>query len=226
MKKNKKRIIIYTTRDEIFTLPIIIKICKDFHKKYFIDIYFGEAKLKRKLKVLLVFILFGSLSELTKLFKKRLKFNDIFKIKNVNLVKTCDKKYYYGLSFNYTEKIIIKNYKIFNFHLGNFSKQRGSFIFFYKFIYKWKTLDLTFHEINAQFDAGSILKKKIKYIAKKNSIQICSLYLNDYNFVKKCLKIITKKNKKKSFLGKLNTEPSFFLIIKTFLISVKTALAN
>ena len=173
MKKNKKKIIIYTTKDEIFTLPLILKICKDLHKKYLIDIYFSEPKLKRKIKVFLVFILFGSLGELTKLFKKRVNLNDIFKIKNVNLVKTCDKKYYYGLSFNYPKKIFIKNYKIFNFHLGNFSKQRGSFIFFYKFIYKWKTLDLSFHEINSQFDYGFIIKKKTKYIIRKNPIQIC-----------------------------------------------------
>ena len=69
--KNKKKIIIYTTNDQIFTLPLIFKICKDLHKKYFIDIYLSKPSFKRKLKVLLVFILFGSMFDLIKFFKKK-----------------------------------------------------------------------------------------------------------------------------------------------------------
>ena len=67
-----KKIIIYTVNDELFTLPLIKRICLDFKKKYSIDIFIGKPSFKRKLKVLVVFIMFGSLSSLIKLFKKKL----------------------------------------------------------------------------------------------------------------------------------------------------------
>ena len=111
-----------------------------------------------------------------------------------------------------------KKFPIYNFHLGNFKYQRGSFIFFYKFFFNWKFLDLTFHRINNKLDAGPIISKKKINIEKMDSIEIASIYLNNLNFVKKSIKKIlrpkVKKIKKK--LGQINYEPSYLVILKTF----------
>ena len=164
MKFFNKKIIIYSAKDKIFAFPILYQICKLLSKKYKIDIYLGEASLKRKVKILLVFTLFGSLSKLARLFFGRVKLKKILKFKGVNIVNNINKKKYnFGISLFFTKKIILNNYPIFNFHLGNFKDQRGSFIFFYKFLYNWNHLDLTFHKINENFDSGPILlKKKLK----------------------------------------------------------------
>jgi hypothetical protein len=215
-----KKIIIYTVNDELFTLPLIKKICIDLSKKFSIDIFIGKPTLKRKLKVLLTFVLFGSPFELINLFKKRVGLNGFSKIKNTNIINNDKKKYYFGLSMNYPKKIVLKNYDIFNFHLGNFSNQRGSFIFFYKYFYKWKNLDLTFHKINNSYDSGSIIEKKTSNIKKKNATDICLLNNNNYKFVKKCITQLKKKGKKKFLHGKLNTEPSFYLIIKVYISTI------
>ena len=80
--------------------------------------------------------------------------------------------------------MFLKKYDIFNFHLGNFINQRGSFIFFYKFFYKWKNLDLTFHKINNIYDSGSIINKKTINIGKKKPTDICLSYHSNYKFLK------------------------------------------
>ena len=219
MKRINKKIIIYTANDALFTLPLIKKICNDLNKNFLIDIFIGKSSFKRKLKVLLVFILFGSLFRLINLFKDKIRLNDLSKIKNVNIINHSMKKYDFGLSMNYPKKIALKNYDIFNFHLGNFSNQRGSFIFFYKYLYRWNNLDLTFHKINNSYDSGHILNKKTTKIKKKNATDICLLYNSNYEFIKKCITQIKKKNYKGFVLGKLNTEPSFYLIIKIYILT-------
>ena len=213
-----KKIVLYTVNDELFTLPIIKKICKDFNKKFSIDIFIGKPSFIRKIKVFLVFILFGSFSNLIFLFKKRAKLNDLSEIKNVNIINHNKKNYYFGLSMNYPKKIILKNYNIYNFHLGNFINQRGSFIFFYKYLYNWKTLDLTFHKINNKYDSGHILNQKTENIKNKNATDICLLYNSNYKFIKKSIGKITLKNKKKLIYGDLNIEPSFYLIMKVYIL--------
>jgi hypothetical protein len=213
-----KKIVLYTVNDELFTLPIIKKICKNFNKKFSIDIFIGKPSFIRKIKVFLVFILFGSFSNLIFLFKKRTKLKNLSEIKNVNIVSHNKKKYYFGLSMNYPKKIVLKNYNIYNFHLGNFLNQRGSFIFFYKYLYNWKTLDLTFHKINNKYDSGHILNQKTENIKNKNATDICLLYNSNYKFIKKSIGKITHKNKKKLIYGDLNIEPSFYLIMKIYIL--------
>ena len=213
-----KKIILYTVNDGLFTLPIVKKICVDLNKNFSIDIFIGKPNFIRKVKVLLVFILFGSFSNLIFLFKKRTKLKDLSEIKNVNIISYNKKNYYFGLSMNYPNKITIKNHNIYNFHLGNFSNQRGSFIFFYKYLYNWKTLDLTFHKINNEYDSGHILNQKTENIKNKNATDICLLYNNNYKFIKKSIAKITKKNKKKLVYGNLNIEPSFYLILKVYIL--------
>jgi len=213
-----KKIVLYTVNDELFTLPIIKKICKNFNKKFSIDIFIGKPSFIRKIKVFLVFILFGSFSNLIFLFKKRTKLKNLSEIKNVNIVSHNKKKYYFGLSMNYPKKIVLKNYNIYNFHLGNFLNQRGSFIFFYKYLYNWKTLDLTFHKINNKYDSGQILNQKTENIKNKNATDICLLYNSNYKFIKKSIGKITRKNKKKLIYGDLNIEPSFYLIMKIYIL--------
>jgi len=215
-----KKIIIYTVNDELFTLPLIKRICLDFKKKYSIDVFIGKPSFKRKLKVLVVFILFGSLSRLIKLFKKKTSLIDLSKIDNVNIISHNKKKYYFGLSMNYPKKIVLKKFDIFNFHLGNFLEQRGSFIFFFKYFYKWKNLDLTFHKINHNYDSGLILQKKSVNIKNKNATDICLSYNNNYRFIKKSITEIKKKNKIRYVYGKLNIEPSFYLIMKIYILTI------
>ena len=54
----------------------------------------------------------------------------------------------------------MQNFKIYNFHLGSLKNQRGSFIFFYKFIKNWNKISLTFHEISEKFDVGKIINER------------------------------------------------------------------
>ena len=120
---------------------------------------------------------------------------------------------------NYPKKIVLKNFDIFNFHLGNFLEQRGSFIFFYKYFYKWKNLDLTFHKINHNYDSGPILHKKSVNIKNKSATEICLSYNNNYRFIKKSI-IEIKKKKIRHIYGKLNIEPSFYLIMKVYFLKI------
>ena len=213
---NKKKILIYTTNDSIFTLPVVYKICK-YLKNYKIDIYSVEPKIIRGIKVLTIFFLFGSLFKLLKLTNKSVKIEKILNLPNIKLIKKIDNKYLYGLSLNFPKKIMTKNFDVYNFHCGNFINQRGSFIFFYKFLYGWKNLDLTFHKINSSFDSGYVVNKKRMKIFKKDAVDICHLYLDNYNFIQNSLMKIKKRNMIKPFLGKLNKEPSYFLILKAYL---------
>ena len=84
-------------------------------------------------------------------------------------------------------------------------------------MYDWKNLDLTFHKINSSFDSGYVVNKKRMKISKKDAVDICRLYLDNYSFIINSLNKINKRNKIKPSLGKLNKEPSYFLILKAYL---------
>ena len=222
MKKIKKKVIIYTINDSLFTLPLVLYICKIISKNFNIEILLSKRNFFFKLKVLLCFIFFGSLIDLYKLEKKKISLNQILNSK-IKLILKPSKKYLYGISINHTKRIKInKNFDIYNFHLGNFKFQRGIFIFFYKYLYKWKNLDLTFHKIDNNFDKGIVLKTKKIDISKKNSVQICSTYQSNYKFIKDCLNIIKKNKKsykkKSSVKGSYNSEPSFFTVLKVIFL--------
>ena len=120
-----------------------------------------------------------------------------------------------GISFNY-QKIQIKNFKIYNFHLGNLVNQRGSFIFLQIF-YNWKFLKLTFHEISKDYDKGLILNEKLINIENYDAIEIMLLYFNNLNFIKLSLKNIYKRKINETLFKKLNISPSFIKIIYTYL---------
>ena len=156
------------------------------------------------------------MTDLFKLFKKRITLKDILN-KQIKLISKPNRKYRFGISINYSKKIKINDFNVFNFHLGNFDFQRGVFIFFYKFYYNWKYIDLTFHKIDKYFDKGTLLKKKKLNISNKNSVKICSIYHSNLNFVKECLLMIQNKkffSNKTVIKGKYNFEPSFAFIFK------------
>ena len=50
MKISKKKVIIYSVNDEIFTFPVLYQICKILNQKYLIEIYFGKTKFKKENK--------------------------------------------------------------------------------------------------------------------------------------------------------------------------------
>lgn len=222
MKKINKKIIIYAINDSLFTLPLVFYICKIVSKDFDVEILLSQRKFFFKLKVLFCFLFLGSLFDLYKLNKKKVSLNKIL-TKKIKLIYKPDKNYHYGLSINHTRKIKTNtSFNIYNFHLGNFEFQRGIFIFFYKYLYKWNNLDLTFHKIDKSYDKGIVLKTKKIDISKKNPVQICSLYQSNFKFVKDCLNIIKKdkiRSKKKSKInGLYNSEPSFLTILKVIFL--------
>lgn len=212
----KEKIIIFTQDDNFFTKNVVQKIIDYIQKDYEIDIFIEKKQKKNLLKYLSVFFLFSNLSELVTVFLK----NKKNKYKNANYVNKILQDYSFGISYNYPKKIKLKNFKIYNFHLGNFNNQRGIFIFFYKFFFNWENIDLTFHEINNNFDDGIILENKSIDVTKSSSISICNLYLSNLNFIYSCLDNIKKGNFSKNIKiidGKYNTAPSYYKIIKTFI---------
>ena len=62
MKKFNKKVIIFSTNDKIISIPLVYHIVsqKKFKNIKF-DIYFINSKIRRKIKVLLSVVLFGSL---------------------------------------------------------------------------------------------------------------------------------------------------------------------
>ena len=99
---------------------------------------------------------------------------------NQDFINKIEKDYDFGLNVYGINKISLQKYKIFNFHLGSLKNQRGSFIFFYKFLYNWKSIDLTFHEVNEKYDVGKIYnRRKIELGSKTNATDICFLYLSN-----------------------------------------------
>ena len=139
--------------------------------------------------------------------------------KNVDLItKDFNNKFKFGISLNYPNRILNKKLDIYNFHLGDFTRQRGTFIFFYKYIFKWKSIDFTFHKINNKLDSGKIINKRKIILKKINSINLIALTLKNKDFYLKSIFLLNKKKRnryKKELIGPLNKEPTFFKILKT-----------
>ena len=95
-----KNIIIYTTNDEIVSLKLVDKLLSenDF-KSYKFDIIISNSSLIRKIKVLIVFLFFGSIVDFYKEFKKRVSIREILnRHKNCKLIDQVERNYDYGLN--------------------------------------------------------------------------------------------------------------------------------
>ena len=139
----------------------------------------------------------------------------MLKHKNCKLIKDVERNYDFGLNVYGIRKIKIQKFKIYNFHLGSLKNQRGSFIFFYKYIYNWKYIDLTFHEISKKFDVGKIFNKRtIEFDNKVNATNIFFLYLDNLDFLTDSIKKIENKDfiEYKDY-EKINLVPSFNKLI-------------
>ena len=222
MKGYQKKIIIFSTIDSIISVPLVYHVVSQKkYKKFKFDIIFMKSNFIRKIKVLIVIILFGSIIQLIKKIFSRKTIKDLIKFKNVEIIKRYDNKHYdYGLSIYYTKKLKLQKYKIYNFHLGSLYNQRGSFIFFHKFFHKWSSIDLTFHEIQKKFDMGYIInKKKIKNLKKINAFETMILYLNNLNFLDQSIDKIGNKIRKAKLkrIKKLYTIPTIKEIFSCYL---------
>lgn len=222
MKGYQKKIIIFSTIDSIISIPLVYHVVSQKkYKKFKFDIIFMKSNFIRKIKVLIVIILFGSIIQLIKKIFSGKTIKDLIKFKNVEIIKRYDNKLYdYGLSIYYTKKLKLQKYKIYNFHLGSLYNQRGSFIFFHKFIHKWSSIDLTFHEIQKKFDMGYIInKKKIKNLKKINAFETMILYLNNLNFLDRSIDKIENKIRKSKLkkIKKLYTIPTIKEIFSCYL---------
>ena len=213
-----KKIIIYTTNDEFLSLKLVDKIISnEICKNFKIDIFITKANFIRKIKIIFVFLFFGSLKDLFFNLKSRVSIKDILKKnKNCEIIGSVNQKYEYGLSVYCTSKIELQDFKIYNFHLGNLQTQRGSFIFFYKFIKDWNSVTLTFHEISEKFDVGKIVNEK-KILLEKNckATDIFFIYIKNLDFLIESLNLI-KNSKKKEYLEyeKINVVPTFIKLTK------------
>ena len=216
-----KNIIIHTTNDEVVSLRLVDKIISDNDfQNYNFDIFVNNSNFIRKLKVLLVFFLFGSIKSLLRESKKKVSISSILlKYKNCKLVNKIEGDYDFGLNVYGISKIKLQNYKIYNFHLGSLYNQRGSFIFFYKFIYNWQSIDLTFHEVNEKYDVGKIYNKRtINLDEKTTATDICFLYLDNLDFLKESIiKLNDKSFDEYKDYEKINLVPSF---IKLFILII------
>ena len=219
-----KNIIIYTTNDEIVSLKLLDKILSEIEfKKFKFDIIVTNSSFFRKLKVLIVFLFFGSINDLVTRFKNKISLEELLsKHKNCKIVKNVDKKYDFGLNVYGIDKLKTQKFKIYNFHLGSLKNQRGSFIFFYKFLYNWNTIDLTFHEVTEKYDVGKILNKRtVSLKINENATKICFLYLENLDFLIESInKIEDNIYIEYKDYNKLNLVPTFFnllnLIIRIF----------
>ena len=222
MKGYQKKIIIFSTIDSIISIPLVYHVVsRKKYKKIKFDIIFMKSNFIRKIKVLIVIMLFGSIIQLIKKIFSRKTIKDLIKFKNVEIIKRYDNKLYdYGLSIYYTKKLKLQKYKIYNFHLVSLYNQRGSFIFFYKFVHNWSSINLTFHEIQKKFDMGYIInKKKIKKLKKINAFETMILYLNNLNFLDQSIDKIENKIRKSKLkrIKKLYTIPTIKEIFSCYL---------
>ena len=213
-----KNIIIHTTNDEVVSLRLVDKIISDSDfQNYNFDIFLNNSNFLRKLKVFLVFFFFGSIKSLLRESKKRVSIESIVSnYKNCKLIDKIEGHYDFGLNIYGINKIKLQKYKIYNFHLGSLFNQRGSFIFFYKFIYDWQSVDLTFHEVNNKFDVGKIYNTRTINLKKKtNATDICFLYLNNLDFLKESiLKLKDNHINEYKEYKRINLVPSFSKLIK------------
>ena len=67
----KKTIIFYLNNDEIFTFPIALFLIKKLSPKYNIKIKLANTSIKKKIKIILIFILDGSIKYLFKYYSKK-----------------------------------------------------------------------------------------------------------------------------------------------------------
>ena len=213
-----KNIIIYTTNDKIVSLHLVNKIVslKKF-KNCNIDILISKPNFIRKIKILIVIFFFGSLKDLIKNIKNSISINQILsQNKNCKIIKSVNKEYDIGLSVYNIVKIKLQKFKIYNFHLGSLKYQRGSFIFFYKFIKNWKKITLSFHEITEKFDVGEIINEKEIILEKDcKATDIIFAYLSNLDFLEESLnKISNTNNKQYNDYEKLLLVPSFMGLFK------------
>ena len=215
-----KRVIIYTTDDKVVSLHLVNKIVSDkFFKDYKFDIILSKPGLIRKLKILIVIIFFGSFKIFYKKLFNTISINQILdKTPNCKIISSIDTKtnYDYGLSVYCSSKIVLQKFKIYNFHLGSLKNQRGSFIFFYKFLKNWKDITLSFHEISDRFDVGKVLnERQINLDENCKATDILFVYLKNQDFLIESIKKINGENGKmyESF-EKLNLVPDFSNIFK------------
>tara|TARA_Y100000992_G_C21264887_1_gene493459 strand:+ start:162 stop:815 length:654 start_codon:yes stop_codon:yes gene_type:complete len=213
----KKSIILYLNKDEIFTFPIAYYLIRKLSSKYDIFIKLANTSLKKKIKIILIILLDGCIKNLYNFYYKRQSINKLLLFKNVKILKNSENyKYEFGLSINYPKKILNNKLDVYNFHFGNFRDQRGTFIFFYKYIYKWTHIDLSFHKITNKLDSGKIINKKTINVKKMNSINMIAIPLKNMDFYLKSISKIGKKIKKiKTKIGPMNKEPSFLKIFNT-----------
>ena len=217
-----RKIIIYTTNDEYLSLKLVDKIISnDIYENFKIDILITKANFIRKIKIMFVFLFFGSLKDLFLNLRSKVSIKDIVKKnKNCKIIDGVNQKYEYGLSVYCTSKIKLQDFKIYNFHLGNLQSQRGSFIFFYKFIKDWNSVTLTFHEISEKFDVGKIVNEK-KILLEENckATDIFFIYIKNFDFLIESLNLIESRRKKEYLeYEKINVVPTFINLIKlTFL---------
>ena len=216
-----KKVIIYTTKDEVISLHLVNFIVTDpKFENCKIDIKLSNPSFLRKIKILLVIIFFGSIKTFFKNLKNKISLAEILNNnKNCKVVKNVIGEYDYGLSVYCSEKIQMQNFKIYNFHLGSLKNQRGSFIFFYKFIKIWNKISLTFHEISEKFDVGKIINERELDLKEDcKATDIFFLYLNNKDFLIQSInKISNFENKEHKNYDKLHLVPSMFKLL--FLIT-------
>ena len=199
-------------------LYILLKkiVTNEFFNNYQIDIILSRPSFLRKIKIFIVILFFGSIKDFFKQLKKKVDIEEILSNKNCNLVEKVEKNYDFGLSVYCSSKITVEKFKIYNFHLGSLEFQRGSFIFFYKFIKNWQKINLTFHEISERFDVGKIINEREIILARNcKASDILLIYLKNLDFLMQSIKKIDSLERKeyKNFT-KLNLVPSFYKLIK------------
>ena len=121
-----KKIVIYTTNDKVISLKLVDEIISsNYFDDYQIDILLTKASFLRKIKILIVMIFFGSIKKFFFQLQKKISIEEILrKNKNCKLINKVEKNYDFGLSVYCSSKIMIQNFKIYNFHLGNLFNQR------------------------------------------------------------------------------------------------------
>ena len=68
----KKKIILFINNDEIFTFPMVIFLINKLKKKFKIFIKLENTSFRKKIKILLILILDGSIFNLMKFYKKKI----------------------------------------------------------------------------------------------------------------------------------------------------------